>query len=103
MDDRGTTAIRSPGADGSIFPKWCPIFCACPPGSVLTRAIVCSPVRLLHPRLSAGFDRHLQGVSGILGRSWQMLKIRQRLKQGLAPDGSVPSAPRVLACLSERV
>ena len=26
MDDRGTTAIRSPGADGSIFPKWCPIF-----------------------------------------------------------------------------
>jgi hypothetical protein len=27
-------AICSPGADGSIFPKWCPFFCAGPTGSV---------------------------------------------------------------------
>jgi hypothetical protein len=69
-------AICSPGADGSIFPEWCPFFCAGPAGSVLTRAIVCSPMRLLHPLLCVGFGRRFQGVGGILGRCWQMQKIR---------------------------
>ena len=81
-------AICSPGAVGSIFPEWCPIFCAGRAGSVLTRAIVGSPMRLMHPLLSAGFGRRVQGVSGILGRCRQTQKIHERA----GPDGSTASS-----------